>query len=193
MDGATPGSGLGTSAAEESTVMTATRVLVDFSDAGEVARWGAVNDGVMGGLSDSRLAPASDSTAVFEGNLSLENNGGFASVRREPFGYGLSGAHALVLDVRGDGRRYQFRIRTDDRFDGVAYRAFFDTEQGKWNRITLPFDEFRATFRGRSVPGAPVLDPGQIRQIGFLIADKRPGAFRLEIKTIGSVTRSADG
>lgn len=43
--------------------------------------WQAINDGVMGGVSVSRLRFDSTGYAVFEGVVSLENNGGFASVR----------------------------------------------------------------------------------------------------------------
>jgi monofunctional biosynthetic peptidoglycan transglycosylase len=168
------------------------RMLIDFSAEGEEDRWSAVNDGVMGGLSNSRLVDASDSTAFFEGVLSVENNGGFASIRRELPRHPLTGANAVILDVRGDGRRYQLRVRTDDRFDGVAYRAFFDTIDGVWQRIEIPFNEFRATFRGSSVPGAPVLEPERIQQLGFLIADKRPGAFRLEIRRIEALMDAAE-
>lgn len=171
----------------ETQPMDTIRVLVDFSDSEETDRWGVVNDGVMGGLSESRLVAASDSSALFEGALSLENNGGFASIRRQPTRYDLSGAIGIMLDVRGDGRRYQFRIRTNDGFDGVAYRAFFDTVAGEWHRVEIPFETFRATFRGRIIPDAPRLDPARIRQLGFLIADKRPGEFRLEVRTIGAL------
>ena len=175
----------------ETPSMKNVRMLVDFSATGETDRWRPVNDGVMGGLSGSRLAAASDTSAVFEGVLSLENNGGFASIRREPTRYDLTGASGIVLDVNGDGRQYQFRIRTNDGFDGVAYRAFFDTEVREWQRIEIPFEAFRATFRGRIIPDAPRLDPDDIRQLGFMIADKRPGEFRLEVRAIGALAAAA--
>ena len=50
----------------------------DRAVAGE---WIIVNDGVMGGLSSSRFTDSDSSFATFNGELSLENNGGFASVR----------------------------------------------------------------------------------------------------------------
>lgn len=173
-------------AAEEGRMQDRARTLVDFSDPEELERWGAINDGVMGGLSEGRIVASSDGTAFFAGILSLENNGGFASVRRAPQPYGLEDADALILHAKGDGRRYQFRIRTDDRFDGVAYQASFETPAGEWQWIEIPFDRFRATFRERSVPEVGALDPRKIRQIGFMLADKRPGPFRLEVRTIGA-------
>jgi monofunctional biosynthetic peptidoglycan transglycosylase len=92
-----------------------------------------------------------------------------------------------MLKVKGDGRTYQFRVKTDDQYDGIAYRSLFATDARQWQTITLPFDSFTASFRGRPVPDAPVLRPEQIRQIGFLLADKQPGLFRLEIAWIKSL------
>lgn len=168
--------------------------MVDFTSPEEQSRWVVVNDGVMGGLSDSRIRVLADSTAVFEGRLSLENNGGFASVRRLPADYELSDAEGIVLQVKGDGRKYQFRVRTDDRTDGAAYRVIFDTKPEGWITLRLPFAEFQCTFRGRAIPDAPPLAPSGIRQIGFLIADKRPGPFHLQVRDISAWRKgSIDG
>ncbi len=158
-------------------------VLVDFSSS-TTTDWFLVNDGVMGGISSSTMEVSADGTGVFVGHLSLENNGGFASVRTGLVGHDLSPFAGLVLRVRGDGRRYQLRLRTDAGFDGLAYRAEFDTEPEEWITVVLPFGAFAPTFRGYVPPNAPALDPGAIRQLGFLIADEREGAFRLEIERV---------
>ncbi len=149
--------------------------------------WRVVNDGVMGGLSESRMIETPDRTALFEGRLSLENNGGFASVRAPLGPVDLSRFTGLSVRVRGDGRRYLLRLRTDDRFDGIAYQASFDADAGGWRTVDLPFSSFEPTFRGRTLPDAPRLDPGAIRQIGFMIADKKAGAFRLEIESVHAI------
>lgn len=161
-------------------------VMVDFAAGGEQDRWRIVNDSVMGGVSSSRFSVTSEGTAVFEGSVSLENNGGFASVRRLPSTYALDGREGLELRVRGDGQRYELRLRTNDRFDGVAWRAPFDTTDGDWVTIRIPFDRFAAGFRGFRVPDAGPLDVARVRQIGFLIADKQSGPFRLEVRSIAA-------
>jgi len=43
--------------------------------------WNIVNDDVMGGISTSYLSVSDEKKLIFNGNLSLENNGGFASSR----------------------------------------------------------------------------------------------------------------
>ena len=165
-------------------------VLVDFSRA-TAADWLVVNDGVMGGVSSSTMEVTAEGVGVFAGRLSLENNGGFASVRTPLESADLSAFVGLALRVRGDGRRYQVRLRTSDRFDGIAYRAEFDTEPDSWTTVFLPFDAFVPTYRGYVPPNAPPLDPAAIRQLGFLIGDKREGAFRLEIRSVVAVASAA--
>ena len=156
------------------------KVIVDFSEPDGV-QWIIVNDGVMGGLSTSDLELTEESTGLFSGFVSLDNNGGFASIRATFQPMDLSPYRGVTLKVRGDGRRYQLRFRLDGSFDGVAYTTEFDTSPGEWMEIHLPFQAFQPTFRGRVPQGAGPLDLTRIRQMSFLIGDKKEGPFRLEI------------
>ncbi|KPK61452.1 MAG: hypothetical protein AMS21_09165 [Gemmatimonas sp. SG8_38_2] len=158
-------------------------VLIDFSSS-TAADWFVVNDVVMGGVSSSTIEVTASGTGVFAGYLSLENNGGFASIRTVIAPGDLSAFVGFALRVRGDGRRYQLRLRTDGSFDGLAYRADFDTEPDKWITVVLPFDSFTPTFRGYVPRNASPLDVGTIRQMGLLIGDKREGEFRLEVQRV---------
>ena len=159
-------------------------MLIKFTDAEESQCWTTINDDVMGGISQSRFELSDSATGIFSGQLSLENNGGFASIRKRSDSFNLNDCSGVILRVKGDGRRYQFRVRTDDQYDGIAYRALFITDAKQWQTVTLNFESFCASFRGRSVPDAEVLSPQKIRQIGFLLADKQSGSFRLEIAWI---------
>ena len=165
-------------------------VIFDFSSPQDMEEWRIVNDGVMGGLSSSELLAAGDSSAVFRGVLSLRNNGGFASVRSGIGAYDLSAYEGIELRVLGDGRRYQLRLRTDSRYDGVAYKYEFKTEKGEWMGVKAPFGEFEATFRGRVLEDYRPLDTADIRQFGFLIGDGMEGPFRLEIDSVTAYSTS---
>ncbi len=166
-----------------------TQSVFDFSRPDAAQEWRSINDVVMGGVSRGRMEIQEQDHAFFSGILSLENNGGFASVRCLPRRFELAGYGGLRLRVRGDGKIYRLRLRMDEGFDGVAYDAGFSTEKDTWTTVDLPFSSFRATFRGRAVPGAAALDPGAVRQIGFMIADKQEGAFRLEIASVDAWKR----
>jgi hypothetical protein len=149
--------------------------------------WQAINDGVMGGVSVSRLRFDSAGYAVFEGVVSLENKGGFASVRASGLGLGCAGTVAYVLAVCGDGRTYKVNLRTDTGFDGVTYQAAFTPAPGRWTQAVLPLGAFEPRVRGRLVHDAPALRPEAVKQLGLLISDRQAGAFRLMVKTIEAV------
>ena len=143
--------------------------------------WRSINDGVMGGLSSGGMVQIEEGLR-FTGEISLENNGGFSSARRFAE-QDLSGATGVRLEVRGDGREYQFRIRQDSQFDGVAWRAMFATSD-EWQIVEIALDEFMPVFRGRTVAEAGPVVASRIRQIGFLLADKNDGRFELDIRRI---------
>lgn len=163
--------------------------LFDFSTTDQMDAWRIVNDGVMGGLSQSQMVLSGENTAVFQGDVSLDNNGGFASVRAIPTTNKTAGHTGIRLRVKGDGRNYQLRLRTDNRFDGASYRAEFPTQQGKWTVIDMPFAEMVPTFRGRVLAGYPAVDPTQIQQLGFLISNKVAEPFRLEVDWIKAYSK----
>lgn len=156
--------------------------LCDFRNS--CPQWRPVDDVVMGGVSRSLFRCADGGPGLFSGVLSRERNGGFASVRTVLEHRDYREFDRFRLRIRGDGRRYGFRVRNDDRFDGVVYASDFDTASGRWQEIDLPFSSFRPMFRGSVVAGAPPMDPGSIAQIGLLIASGQEGAFRLEVDWI---------
>jgi len=162
------------------------RTLMEFDNSPQEARWVAVNDGVMGGRSSGGPTVA-DGKLEFSGELSLANNGGFSSVRSAGRDFDLSDASAVVLRVRGDGRRYQLRLATDARCRGVpvSYGGGFETTAGEWIQVRVPLASLEPTVRGSSLEGPP-LDPSKVREIGLLIADKQEGPFSLSIDWIAA-------
>ena len=157
-------------------------MITDFTDS--ALTWQTVNDDVMGGVSSSRFAAGPEGVARFSGALSLENNGGFASVRSEGRLPDLSGHEVLVVRVKGDGRTYQMRVRTEVDGRATDYRAEFPTRDGEWLEHRLRLADFVATWRGQTVPDAPAVNPARVVSVGFLLADKKAGPFALEIDWI---------
>ncbi|HEY5762288.1 MAG TPA: CIA30 family protein [Rhodocyclaceae bacterium] len=162
-----------------------TTTLIDFADPQEPKRWSSINDSVMGGLSSSRLHFDPAGHAVFSGVVSFENNGGFASVRRQPDDLAACGASAYLLAVRGDGKRYKLSLRTDDGFDGISYQCGFHPPAGIWTVCRLACGRFLPTRRGRVLVDEAALDPASVRQVGLLIGDRQEGEFSLTLRSIG--------
>jgi transforming growth factor-beta-induced protein len=158
----------------------------DDSDSSQLG-WRITDDGVMGGRSRGQFEITDDGIMVFQGKLSLENNGGFSSVRSSNISLDLSDSRGLAVRVKGDGRTYQLRLSTQARYRSreVSFSADLKTREGEWIDLRVPFSEFKAGFRGRSLNDV-AFDPSSIRRIGILLGDKRPGSFRLEVDSMSA-------
>lgn len=159
-------------------------LLFDFSDATACTGWYAIDDRVMGGASGSVLRPSGSGTAVFSGTVSLDNNGGFASVRSPESEFHLGGCDGIELAVFGDGRGYKLNLRTAGLPHDVRYQAAVQCAAGRWDTVRIPFRRFTPVLRGRPLADLPPVDPGNLRTVGFVIADGREGSFRLEIRSV---------
>jgi hypothetical protein len=162
----------------------APHVLFDFANLASVDAWAPIDDRVMGGISKSRLRHDAAGHAVFEGTVSLECNGGFASIRSAPAARGMTGAQSCFVEARGNAKRFKLNLLTDDGFDSLNYQAMFAPDPDRWQTFRIPLASFRPTFRGREVAGAPPLDPTRIRQVGLMIAERQAGPFALAIRRI---------
>ena len=160
------------------------KLLFDFQATTNSPTWQVVNDDVMGGVSTSQFQRLTNIGAVFSGVVSMENNGGFASVRSSPVRENLNGTDAFVFRVRGDGRRYKFTVRTGSGFNAPNYQAELMTKRGEWEELRLALKDFVPTFRGRVLTDVPPLNLAKVTSLGFLISDKQEGSFKLEVAWI---------
>ena len=163
------------------------KLLFDFADISAVQGWTPIDDRVMGGVSHSRLRHDRLGHAVFEGVVSLERNGGFASMRSSPGERGQPDAHTCLIEVRGDGKQFKLSLFTDDGFDSLNYQVSFAPTGNDWQTLSLPLTEFRPSFRGREIQGAAALAPARIRQVGLTIAARQAGPFALDVRRISLV------
>lgn len=165
------------------------------ADASEMARWMIVNDGVMGGVSDSRLAHDAAGWMTFAGEVSLDRNGGFCSARTELAPkLRLAETQSIRLRVRGDGKTYVltlFRPGTGSS----SWEQRFATTAGQWQELELPVDRFKYAYYGPRMPWTwgrddrPIHDAGAV---GFLIADKQEGPFALDVAWIKAIAKPED-
>lgn len=157
--------------------------------------WGAVDDVVMGGVSESGLKQA-NGYAVFSGNVSIDNSGGFASVRTRNFdpNLNLGNYRGIELRIKGDGQRYKFFVRTEATWDGVGYAYPFDTNKHEWMTVQIPFSDLVPIFRAKTVRESAPIDPTQICSFQLMLSkfeyDRvlnpcfNPGLFSLQIESI---------
>ncbi len=157
--------------------------------------WGALDDVVMGGVSSSNMIFA-DNTAIFTGIVSTDNSGGFASVRTKNFqpAINLSSYEGLELRIKGDGKRYKLFVRTDSSWDGVGYSYSFDTVDGAWIDVRIPFANLIPVFRAKVVKDCPPIDKSKVCSLQLMLSKFEydgnlnphfsPGNFSLQIESI---------
>lgn len=156
-------------------------MIFDFNDESSLDNWLVVDDVVMGGRSDGNLVINDEGHGEFRGDVSLENNGGFSSIRYRPSSMDVSDYSSILLKVKGDGKSYQLRIKSS-RFERHSYTYTFNTS-GDWEEIVIPMNEMTPTFRGMKLRISNY--PGEkLEEIGFLISNKKNESFKLIIDSI---------
>ena len=160
------------------------QMLYDFTKQGK-GKWRIQNDVVMGGKSESQLKMTDENEAHFTGRVSLENNGGFCSIHqtseKEPFIINEE-SEAFILNLKGDGKNYNFRIRTPK--GRHSYAATFSTNKGEdWETITIPFKSMQATYRGEVVD-VPNYNGENVVEMQILIGNKKEEDFEILVRSI---------
>ncbi len=170
---------------EEINSVQQTKILFDFVNKGKFGRWIEVNDGVMGGVSRSKVSFNAEGLLIFEGDVSSDFGGGFASIRTDYENFNIGNYQGIILKIKGDGKTYQFRCRMGNEYFQVAYSNYMRSKKDEWNEIRLPFRDFVPKYRGRILKSVPPLNSKEIRWFGIMISDKQIGKFHLEIDWIG--------
>lgn len=152
-----------------------------FSAQSNLRAWRIVNDGVMGGISTSTLSITNEGHGQFSGHVSLENNGGFASIQLNHSTTIPEDIKFIVLRVKGDGKQYEFRLKSD-LYQSVSYVHPFKTT-GEWQNIQLAISDFYPQYFGQKL-NRPNFSYKKIEQISFLISNKKEEDFKLFIDRI---------
>lgn len=161
-----------------------TLLIDDFSDGDARSalgtRWDAFTDRVMGGVSDMRagvVGGADGAALLLEGQVRLENNGGFIQARlplaESAGGLDASPYELIRLRVRGDPGRYFIHLRTPDcRRPWQYYRAPIPVGD-EWREVLIRLDSFEP--KSLSAP----LNTGRLNSLAVVAAGE---AFRARIE-----------
>ena len=173
------------------------QMIFDFSQPTDDLKetWGVLDDVVMGGVSESSIRLV-ENTALFTGNVSTANSGGFASVRTRNFDppQNLAGYNGIEMRVKGDGKRYKFILRCESKWDGVGYCYSFDTVYNIWTTVRIPFDDLIPVFRAKTIKDGKSFDSTQLYSVQLMLSkfeyDRAlnpkfsPGFFQLQVEYI---------
>ena len=158
-----------------------TQMIFDFNKKSNIENWVIVDDVVMGGRSSGTFGLNEDGQGVFQGTVSLENNGGFSSVRYRFEKMQIKESTKVVIKLKGDGKQYQFRIKASSG-DYYSYISTFSTN-GEWQEIEIPLIEMYPSFRGRRLD-QPNFSDETMEEVAFLIGNKKKEEFWLLLDKI---------
>ncbi|MGM0546705.1 MAG: CIA30 family protein [Bacteroidota bacterium] len=157
------------------------QIIFDFNEKASLQSWGILDDVVMGGRSQGNITLNTQGHGIFHGIVSLENNGGFSSVRYKPENLRVDPKDQIKIRLKGDGKPYQFRVK-HDRQAYESYITNFKTTS-EWEEIMISLNDLYPTFRGKNLD-QPNFNFNTIYQLGFLIANKKSEEFKLLIDKI---------
>jgi hypothetical protein len=163
------------------TTLLTPKILFDFNKKADTQQWFIVDDGVMGGRSSGNFSLSNEGYGVFEGNISLDNNGGFSSLRYNVQKTSVKEFTKISLKLKGDGKKYQLRIKASNQ-DYHSYIMPFETS-GEWEEIEISLQEMYPSFRGR-ILDMPTFANEYIEELNFLIGNKKKEKFKLLLDKI---------
>ncbi len=156
-------------------------IIFNFNKNSSISNWIVVDDVVMGGKSNGNFQLNKDGKGVFSGKISLDNNGGFSSVRYGFNKLNIEKFKSIVLKIKGDGKNYQFRIKHKSS-DYASYITSFSSS-GEWQEIEIPLNSMYPSFRGRKLDERNFFHKS-IEEVTFLIANKKNEEFIILIDKI---------
>lgn len=156
-------------------------MIFNFTSNSDISNWSIIDDVVMGGRSNGGFKINKEGHGEFSGKVSLENNGGFSSLRYNFDTTSISDYSKFVIHIKGDGKSYQFRVK-NKRINRHSYIYKFDTSED-WQTVEIPFSDMQAMYRGNNVD-IPNFEGNQIEEIAFLIGNKKAESFKFVIDYI---------
>lgn len=157
---------------------------IDFGKTKSGSKWIVINDGVMGGLSNSK-AELLENSDLFNGNVSLENNGGFASLRSKYSKMDLSDSNTVTIRYKSKNQKVGLRLLKHEMYYMPYFKIYLPETNGMWKIITLPMSDFQE-YRLESKTGKDLdkKDFEDIIRIGFIVSNKVEGPFEIEVDYI---------
>tara|TARA_B100000214_G_scaffold372012_1_gene349429 strand:+ start:506 stop:1051 length:546 start_codon:yes stop_codon:yes gene_type:complete len=157
------------------------RGVYDFSKNADMRKWQVVDDVVMGGRSAGYLSLDENGNGRFFGYVSLENYGGFSSIRLRHKDEKIDEYKFIVIRILGDNKWYQLRVRSRYSDRHVYVKKFFAKDE--WQEIEIPLRSMQPQFRGRKLR-MKNFNANSIVEYGILVGNKVEEDFNLLIDYI---------
>ncbi|CAI8431051.1 MAG: Uncharacterised protein [Flavobacterium sp. SCGC AAA160-P02] len=157
---------------------------IDFGIAKNGNNWWVVNDGVMGGLSEG-IKILTKNSILFKGIISLDNNGGFSSLRRSLADKDLTQYNEVEIRYRSLGISQALTFAVSNRWYIPNYKVRLEGTLGQWETRTIKLSDFKKFYLGNPMNDYLKKEAIQkIVRIGVITDEKKYGGFEFEIDYI---------
>jgi NADH dehydrogenase [ubiquinone] 1 alpha subcomplex assembly factor 1 len=158
----------------------------DFGNSADKTRdWVLITDNVMGGLSKSEIIYNANSI-LLKGDISLDNFGGFSSIRTKFSQLDLSQYEGVKIKFKSTKQHFAFTLENSQNWTRPNYKNnFHSNKDGTWMVATLYFKDFQENVIGQPTGKQLNLEKlKKIVRIGIITTKKEEGPFSLEVDYI---------
>ena len=121
--------------------------LFNFNEDSNFIDWKVIEDVFMVERSTGSFFVNESGHDVFEGTVSLENNGGFSYISLTNFFKIPIDRPKISIKLKGDGKNYQLRLNPNSNSRESYVHDFYTT--GSWHVIEIPLKDMYLSFCGR--------------------------------------------
>lgn len=161
-----------------------TSPMYDFGKKTGGKDWYTLNDDVMGGRSEAKLKIKRE-YLTFEGQISLENNGGFASIR-SPYGeFDLSEYKSVHVRYKSYENDFAFVLENKEVYYEPTYKHHLPASNGEWTVAILHLDEFEGYRLGKKIGEKLTAEiQSNMIRMGIITDTKKEDKFKIAIDYI---------
>ena len=161
-------------------------LVFDFGNTSDrVQNWVLISDNIMGGISKASVK-YTDNTVILQGDISLDNFGGFASLKTKFKAIDLSSYSGIKIRYKAVNQRFAFTLEETQNWTRPNYKKeFTSNKQDSWEIATINFKDFKEYVIGE--PTGDYMNLESLRNIlrlGIISIEKKEGPFSLEIDYI---------
>lgn len=160
--------------------------IIDFGNSAEKNQeWVLLSDNIMGGLTKSKIEYTNNSV-LLSGNISLDNYGGFSSIKTKYESVDLSEYNGIKIKFKSTNQKFAFTLEDNQNWTQPNFkREFSPKKDDTWEELIIYFKDFQEIKIGE-LTGNMMKSKSlkNIVRMGIMTYEKKEGPFSLEVDYI---------
>ena len=160
--------------------------IIDFGNSAEKNQeWKLLSDNIMGGVTKSKIEYTNNSV-LLSGNISLDNYGGFSSIKTKYKSVDLSKYNGIKIKFKSTNQKFAFTLEDNQDWTQPNYkREFSSKKDDTWEEVIIYFKDFQEIVIGETTGN--MMKSKSLKNIvrmGIMTYEKKEGPFNLEVDYI---------